>query len=209
MRVPFFILPLFVLLSGCAAIETTYDIQAGANWGGIIENSDIDAVSGATRASANIGIHPVFDIRGRMVETGIDFLNYNQSFTYMDITENYDGKRDFRYGELRLPLTYNIQFFRDENNRGRLLLKLGLSGGYRIYENIEDSGTVPDYTFNRFSLGPVFGLSSTPLKISDRLDMGFYFDFMRGTKIYDDFYISPELMGNISNIKFGVVLKVK
>jgi hypothetical protein len=200
---------LFLLLAGCAAVETTCDIQAGGSWGGIIEDNGVDAVSGATKLRPGIGIHPVFTIKDRMIETGLDFLSYNQTFTYLDNTENYNGTREFSYGELRLPLTYNIQFFRDENRQGKLLLKLGISGGLRIYENIRDNGAVPDYTFDRFSLAPTFGLSSVPLRINDRLSLGLYFDFMRGTVIYNDFYTSADLAGNISNLKFGAVLRLK
>ncbi len=219
MRSLFLIILLIYLLLGCSTtskvenrnqkIITTHDIQVGRNWGGIIEDAKIDAVTGATKSSINIGYHPAFNICGKMIETGIDFLNYSQSFTYFDNTNNYDGKREFRYAEFRLPLTYNFQLFRDNNNEGLLKIKLGISSGYRIYENIKHSGETPDYTFDKFSIGPTLGLSTTPFKLNNKLKLGIYIDFVRASKVYKDYYTTTNEVGNMSNLKFGIVLKIK
>lgn len=209
MRYLFLIIPAICLLTGCAATKTTYNIQAGGSWGGIIEDTEIDAVTGATGMGISLGVHPAFHIHRRMLETGVDFLTYNQFFTYSDNEENYDGKRDFKFGELRVPITYNFQLFRDNNDEGLLQIKLGLSAGYLLYENINDSGTVPDYTFDKFSIGPTLGLSIIPIKLGDKLQLGLYLDVVRASKVYKDHYITTDNIGNLSNLKFGAVLKIQ
>jgi hypothetical protein len=119
-----------------------------------------------------LDVHPAVNINRRLVETGLDFLTYNQSWTYLDANENYDGKRDLKFGELRVPLTYNFQLFRDNNDKGLLQIKIGLSAGYILYNNITDNGTVPDYTLDNFSIGPSFGLSPIPIKLNEKLELG-------------------------------------
>ena len=209
MRYLYLIFPLFFLLSGCASIQTTFNVQAGASWGGIIEDTEIDAVTGATNMGIGLGVHPAININRRLVETGLDFLTYNQSWTYLDGSENYDGKRDLRFGELRVPLTYNFQLFRDDNDEGLLQIKLGLSAGYILYHNFTDNGTVPDYTLDNFSIGPSFGISTIPIKLGDKLQLGFYLDALRASKVYSDHYLTTNNVGNMSNIKFGAVLKIR
>ena len=214
----FVIIPTLCLLMGCSTTSKvenskqniiTYNIQVGTSWGGIIEDTKIDAVTGATSSSINFGFHPEFNILDKNIETGIDFLYYKQSFTYLDNVEGFDGKREFRFAELRVPLTYNFQLFKNEYSEGRLLIKLGLSAGYRVYENIEQIGTVPDYTFDEFSIGPTLGLSTTPFTINNKLKLGFYLDLVRGSKVYEDPYITTDEVGNMSNMKFGILLKFR
>lgn len=207
------------LLLGCSTTSevansnqkllNSHNFQAGGSWGGIIEDTKIDAVSGATKSSVNIGFHPTLNIHGHLIETGIDFLHYNQTFTYFDNTNNYDGKREFNYSEIRLPITYNFQFLKNTNNEGQLIIKLGMSLGYRISENIKNSGEVPDYTFDKFSIGPTLGLSTIPFKLNDKYRLGIYVDFVRASKIYKDYYTVADDLGNMSNLKFGIVLNIK
>ncbi|KPL13888.1 MAG: hypothetical protein AMS26_12770 [Bacteroides sp. SM23_62] len=201
-------IPVIFLLAGCAVTKTSYHIQAGGSWGGIIEDTKMDAVTGATKMGVNLGVHPAVNINRRLVETGLDFLTYNQSWMYFDAGENYDGKRDLKFGELRFPLTYNFQLFRDSNDEGQLQIKLGLSAGYILYHKFTDSGTVPDYTLDNFSIGPAFGLSTIPIKLNDKLQLGLYLDFVRVSKVYKDLYITTDNVGNLSNIKFGAVLRI-
>lgn len=209
MRFIYLTIPVIFLLTGCASIKTTYNVQAGASWGGIIEDTEIDAVTGATNLGVSLGVHPAININRRMVETGLDFLTYHQSWTYLDAGENFDGTRDFKYGELRVPLTYNLQLFRNSDDEGLIQLKLGLSAGYIIYHKFADSGTVPDYSLDNFSIGPSFGISTIPIKLNDKLQLGFYLDALRGSKVYKNHYITTDNVGNISNIKFGAVLKIR
>ncbi len=209
MRFIFLTITVIFLLIGCASIKTTYHVQAGGSWGGIIEDTEIDGVTGATNWGVSLGVHPNFYIGRRLLETGLDFLTYHQSWTYLDTGENYDGTRDLKFGELRIPLTYNFQLFRNSDDEGLIQLKLGLSAGYIIYHNFSDTEVVPDYSLDNFSIGPAFGLSTIPIKLNDRLQLGIYLDFVRTSKVYKDFYITTDNVGNLSNIKFGAVLKIR
>lgn len=209
MRNLYLYIPILILIAGCASVKPTYNVQAGGSWGGIIEDTEIDAVTGATKMGISLGVHPNINIGRRLVETGLDFLTYNQSWTYLDAGENYDGNRDLNYGEVRVPLTYNFQLFRDKNDEGLIQIKLGLSAGYILYHKFSDSGTVPDYTLDNFSIGPSFGISTIPIKLNEKLQLGFYLDALRGSKVYKDQYITTDNVGNVSNIKFGAVLKIR
>lgn len=219
MKYLYLVLLLLCFLVGCSStfkvkninqrLIANHIIQVGGNWGGIIEDNKIDAVTGATKSSIHIGYHPVLNIQGHVMETGIDFLNYNQSFTYLDHSNNFDGKREFNYAEIKLPITYNFQLFRDDNNEGRLIIKLGISSGYRIFESIKDSKNIPEYTFDKLSFGPTFGLSSTPIKLNNKLRIGIYLDFVRASKVYKDYYTVDDGVGNMSNLKFGAILKIR
>lgn len=218
MRIPTVFVLLVLLISSASTTKSTeddpklkiaYNFHAGSSWGGIIEDGTIDAVSGATKFGLNLGVHPTFDINGRMLETGLDYIQYNQSFTYQDAETGYDGVRNLNYGELRVPLTYNFQLFRDENNEGILQLKLGFSAGYRIHEKIEHSGSTPNFSFDKFSIGPSFGIAVIPFNISDNYKLGFYVDFMRGSKVYSDDYTEVNDSGQLSNLKFGLMLRMR
>jgi len=218
MRNSFLLLP-WVLLISCAsttklsdddrAVKIGYNLHVGSSWGGVIEDATIDAVTGATKFGFNIGVHPTIDIRGRMIETGLDYIQYNQSFSYQDSEAGFNGERKLNYGELRVPVTYNFQLFRDKDNEGILQLKLGLSAGYRIHENIEDSGNNPAFTFDKFSIGPTLGVSIVPFKISENYKLGLYFDVMRGSKVYTDEYTVINDFGQLSSIKFGLMLRMR
>jgi hypothetical protein len=68
---------------------------------------------------------------------------------------------------------------------------------------------IPDYSLDNFSIGPSFGISTIPLKLNDKLQLGFYLDAFRASKVYTDPYITTDNVGNISNIKFGAILKIR
>jgi hypothetical protein len=157
----------------------------------------------------SLGVHPDFYIGRRLLETGFDLLTYHQSWTYLDAGENYDGTRDFKFCELRVPLTYNFQLFRNSDDEGLFQLKLGLSAGNIIYHKFTNNGTVPDYSLDNFSIGPSFGISTIPIRLNDKLKLGFYLDALKGSKVYKDHYITTDNIGNISNIKFGAVLQLR
>lgn len=185
-----------------------HNLQIGSSWGGIIENMEVDAVTGATKNRLNAGYHAVIKVQNKMLETGVDLLNYQQSFTFTD-TDNYNGKRNFNYREVRLPLTYNFQLWRNKNNNGIFRVKTGLSAGYRYYQKIEDSGNLPGYSFKRFSMGPTLGISLLPISITDDLSIGTYIDFLLASKVYNDYYTKAPDIGNMSYIKFGIFLELK
>lgn len=207
------------LFMGCAStlnapqrkqkLINSHSLQVGANWGGIIDDTKIDAVSGATRNCLHIGYHPTLHIRGHLLETGFDLLNFKQTFSYTGHESLYKGKRDFRYTQFGIPLSYNFQLFRDANHEAQLLLKLGISASYRIADKITEQGQLPCYAFDHFSMGPAFGISSTPFSLNDQFSLGLYLDFMLGSNVYSDDFSAADGIGNMSNIKFGMIVKMK
>jgi hypothetical protein len=82
--------------------------QAGANKGGMVENTNmeeipgvtVDAFSGATRAGFNVGTRVSYPIGKIRLETGIDFMQNSQTFTYNDALNHNIGKRDFATNQL-------------------------------------------------------------------------------------------------------------
>ena len=205
-----------ILLLGCATtsdvekkeVSVSYDVRAGAGWGGIIEDTQVDAVTGATNLGLTAGIHPSINIHGHVVETGVDIQTYSQSFTYNDTEAGYAGKRDFNLTELSIPLTYNFQFFNNADMESIVQVRLGLTAGYIISNKITDSGTVPDYTLNSFSIGPTLGITAIPFKLSDNIRLGLYFDLTRASQVYEEIYISED-SGDMSSLRLGLFLKFK
>ncbi len=189
-------------------VGVSYDIRAGAGWGGIIEDTQVDAVTGATNLGFTAGIHPAINIHGYVVETGIDVQTYSQSFTYNDPDAGFDGKRDFSLTELSIPLTYNFQFFNNSDLESIVQVRLGLTAGYIISDKITNNGTVPEYTLDNFSIGPTLGLTAIPFKLSDNMRLGFYFDLTRASEVYKDIYITED-SGDMSSLRLGLFVKFK
>ena len=160
---------------------SSFSFFAGPSIGGIIDNTETDAVSGATK------------------------ITFSQTFMYMDTTYEIDGTRNFSFQQLRLPLTCNFHFFKNANNKPLLILKLGLSVGYIFSIKIIDNGTLPNYIMETWDFGPGLGLSIHPITISNKFDLGLYYDLYRGRRVYRDYYNIE--MGNLSFMKFGLGLR--
>jgi len=196
--------------------HSTISILAGLSSGGLVDNtemsgitgvSNIDAITGATKTLFNSGVHTEIDIKGHKIETGLDYISFDQSVEYKMPSLSVNGQRDIRFHQLRLPLTYNFQFFRDSQNYPRLILKAGLSGGYTFSKSVSDFGNIPDYTFTNWDYGPTLGVSVFPLQLKQNYRIGFYLDLYRGSQIYEDVYHKAEGIGGQSFMKFGVVLQ--
>ncbi len=184
---------------------SSFSFFAGPSIGGIIDNTETDAVSGATKIKYNAGLHSEINIKKYFIETGLDYITFSQTFIYMDTTYEIDGTRNFSFQQLRLPLTCNFHFFKNAKNNPLLILKLGLSIGYTFSIKITDSGILPDYFMETWDFGPGLGLSIHPITISNKFDLGLYYDLYRGRRIYRDFYNMN--MGNLSFMKFGLGLR--
>lgn len=184
---------------------SSFSFLSSLSSGGIIEDTEIDAVSGATSLTYSAGVHSEINIRGHILETGLDYISFKQDFTYLDHSQGIDGTRDFSYHQLRLPVTYNFQFFKNNENKPLLIFKAGLSVGYTFSKTITDNGALPDYRMNKFNFAPTIGLASYPIKINNKYDLGFYLDLFRSGKFYEDVYNKE--MGNLSNLKFGLILR--
>ncbi|MCD4793804.1 MAG: hypothetical protein K8R54_11250 [Bacteroidales bacterium] len=184
---------------------SSFSFLGGCSTGGIIEDTETDAVSGATTMKYNTGVHSEISIKGRLLETGLDYIAFKQAFTYLDPAQSIDGVRDFSFHQLRMPLTYNFQLFKNNENRALLFLKAGLSIGYTFSETITDKGTLPEYSMNNFNFAPTVGLATYPIRINNKFDLGLYLDIFRGAVIYEDIYNKE--MGFLSNLKFGLSVK--
>jgi len=100
--------------------RTSISILAGLSAGGLVENtimsgisglSETDAITGTTKSSFNAGIHSEINIKGHVIETGLDYPGFDQSFTYDLPSFNVNGVKDVRFHQLRLPMTYNFSIF--------------------------------------------------------------------------------------------------
>jgi hypothetical protein len=132
-----------ILISGCRTSDINkgqtgkwapkYQIEMGANKGGIIENTDFallpevspDAFSGATKTGGNIGIHAVLPLRYNAVQLGLVYMYNQQTFIYNDVINNHFGERKLDVSQLMLPTTFNIGLFRKSNPQGLFQLKFG------------------------------------------------------------------------------------
>lgn len=195
---------------------STISILAGLSYGGHVDNtvmsgindvSNIDAVTGATKTRFNAGIHTEINLKGHFIETGLDYISFDQSVEYKLPSFSVAGNRDFNFHQLRLPLTYNLHLFKNNQNYPGLILKAGLSVGYTFSKSITGNGNVPDYKFTNWDYGPTLGFMIYPLQFKQNYRMGIYLDLYRGSRIYEDIYHQSEGMGGHSFMKFGIVLQ--
>ena len=209
MKKIFVVLVLSISMS-CSVSEKTQtnnkhhlNIYAGHSKGGIVENTKMDKVdnaapdafSGATYLGGYTGIHYEYNLKHNCIETGIDAFINNQKFTYNDAANQYFGERKIVSTQLRVPVTYNFTILRYKNLNHLLQLKLGLSPSYIFYSVNESGISLPDYSLKHFSVGPVFGLTLTPLTFKNQSKLGFSYDVMRSGKVYDDFYQNGKMPG--------------
>ncbi|HPG41509.1 MAG TPA: hypothetical protein PLP19_10330 [bacterium] len=202
--------------AGGAVPQNTVSLLVGAAKGGLVENKDmleldnvaaVDAITGATKTTFNAGIHSTLNIKGHQVETGLDYINFNQSVGYALPSFAVAGDRDFSFQQLRLPVTYNFQFLKNAQEEPRFIIKAGFSAGFTIAKSIAENGNLPDYDFKALDYGPTFGMAFYPYQFSSQYRTGLYFDLYRGTKIYDDVYHQAHGMGGQSYMKFGIVIQ--
>ena len=191
-------------------------IHAGVSSGGLVDNmkmveikgvSEVDAISGATNMQFNAGIHSEINIKHNKIETGLDYISFDQSVEYEMPSFSVTGNRNFKFHQFRLPLTYNFQFLKSNNSYPKLILKAGLSYGYTFSQSITGDVNIPDYKFTNWDIGPTIGISYYPLQIKQNYRIGIYFDMYRGSRIYDDIYHEAKGIGSQSFMKFGVILQ--
>lgn len=200
-------------------------VQAGINHGDIIDNTDmselentdaaasgpvdteVDAFSGATKIGANIGMHVLFPVRKNNIETGIDYMLSNQTLNYNSDILGYQGSRKINTSQFIIPVTYNFSCFTKKYDDGLFQIKLGYLMQLNMFA-VSNSGTLPDYSTTGFSCGPVFGISTTALKLSNGSSLGLYFDVYRGSQIYEDLYNQKDFeMPGSSFFKAGVIYR--
>lgn len=190
--------------------------QLGANKGGIIENTDfeqipnteVDAYSGATNTGFNAGVKVLFPIRRNAIETGLDYMYNNQTFTYKDNINGYNGERKLGTSQFMVPLTFNVGLFRKKYEEGLITFKFGYLVQYNSVNIDNVTGVMPEYKLNSFSNGFTCGLASSPFHFKNGTKIGLYIDIYRGSQVYEDFYSQKKFeMPGTSFIKYGISLQ--
>jgi hypothetical protein len=197
-----------IMLLGCTTTQTNgpvsdwkpdYRISAGANSGGIVENTDMkeagglqpDAFTGATHTGIHAAGHVILPVRKNAVVTGLEVMNNNQTFTYNDDINGFYGNRKISTTQLMIPLTYRFGFFRKNNPDGLLQLRLGYLAQLNFLSVNDDGSQLPAYSSKKYSGGLTLGLAVVPFKFEHGGQLGLYVDGYRGTRIYEDFYNQP------------------
>jgi len=195
-----------------------YRVVAGINHGGIVENTNmndiedvvVDAISGATKIGVNSGIHSLLPLRRNYIEAGVDYIFNNQTFTFNDVSNDYFGQRKIASSQFMLPITYNIGLFRKKYSDGLFQIKPGYVFQYNLYNVKDESPGLPEYTTNNFSKGITLGIASTPFKLKNDSYLGLYFDFYRGSQMYNDLYNRSTFeMPGSSYFKAGIIYQFK
>jgi hypothetical protein len=206
-------------ITGATKAKISFAVLAGGSYGGLVHNenmhgisgvSDVDAITGATNLTYNAGIHTILKGHGRTIETGLDYVNLNKSIEYEMPSLLLNGTRNFELYQLRLPVTYNFGFFKNNLDQSKLVLKVGLSAGYTFSKTIEDSENsenMPEYEFSNWDLCGKFSLCFYPFDFKQNYRLGFYFDAYRGFKAYDDIYHESAYLGGNAFAKFGVIFE--
>lgn len=182
-------------------------VKGGGNWGGFIESTEVDAVSGATKTGLDIGIRGEYNIRRHGVESGADYLTFEQKIEYNDPANDYYGAFETKYRILHVPATFNLNLLRSGSLNPVLTLKAGVAMDFLLDEKIERVGVTPDHELKSFSFGPTLGLLVTPIHI-DRFSAGAYFDVFRGSGIFEEnVYHSGSGLGCMTHMQYGVMIK--
>ncbi len=212
------LLSLFSCTTGATVRLSGVSLLSGVSAGGIVENSgtsgiegagDADSISGATEPGYNGGVHAEWEWKNHHAETGFDYIGFAQSVDYDLPGFGVEGRRDFRFHQIRMPLTYNLHLLKNMESDPGLILKAGLSGGYTFHESIEDSGSLAEYRFSRWDFGPTLGAAVYPFPEGKAFRMGFYLDFYRGSRIFEDIYHQEEGLGGQSYMKLGVTIETR
>ena len=207
------ILSLFFLM-GCAGQSPLYRIQAGANKGGIVENTDLtlidnagaDAFTGATRRGVNASGKVMLPLKRNYIETGIDLMHNSQTFTYKDAVYGFTGERSLSVTQFMIPLTYSIALFKENHPGGLFQVKFGYTAQINLFSNSDGNGNMPGYSTNCFSNGATIGFSTTPFRLNNGARLGLFLDAYRGTRAYEDFYNRTDFeMPGTSYIKYGII----
>jgi hypothetical protein len=162
-------------------MEANYRVQVvltGRNYENtdmkVVPNAEVDAYSGATKTGFNAGGRVILPLKRNAVETGVDFMYNNQTFTYNDATNGYSGTRKVGTSQVMIPVTYSIPFFRKSNPQGSFQVKLGYLAQINMF-NVSSSGTnLPAYSTKAFSNGFTLGVSTTPFRLKNGAKVGLF-----------------------------------
>jgi hypothetical protein len=195
-----------------------FSFQAGTNKGGIVENTDmgvidgatIDAFTGATRRGFNAGARISFPFRVISLETGLDYMLNNQTFSYNDPVNQYAGQRKLLSNQFILPTTINFMFFRKRQYDGMLQVKAGHLMQYNFISSTSEQGVLPPFSISNWSNGFTGGATLTPFVLRNGDRIGIFIEFYRGSSIYRDYYNPDDVaLSGSSFSKFGLIYKLK
>jgi hypothetical protein len=209
---------IIMAFAGCAPISrniqsslnspaSAISIYGGTNWGGIVENRNIDGITGATKLKYSGAAYYQFELENHQIETGLEYVSFDQQISYQDPLNSISGGRNISFSQIRIPFTYHFPFFSDIRGIPLLTFKAGISIGYLINKNVVDVGSLPQYKLNKTDIGFAAGLAFQPLKIGRNGRIGFFLDAYRGNQVYEDIYHKSGQAGNGSALKFGIFLK--
>ncbi len=188
-------------------------IYTGGNWGGLTGSlpfSETTNVSHATKLGANIGLHTELNIYGNHIETGLDYVYYNQDFIYNDSLNNISGTRTFFLHALTIPLTYNFHFFNREDGNPWLVFGIGMFGSWFFYEKVTDAGRLTDYHLNNANYGIYLHFIFYPFEFLDKNLLGIYVNLSRSinsNNFYSDKYILNNNAAGTASTTFGLAMK--
>jgi hypothetical protein len=228
MKTQTYFLVALIILTGCASSrkvseayqnrKVKFGVEAGANKGGIVENTDlskvenapVDGFTGATSMGFHAGGHAVIPVGRNDVQAGLNYFYSPQKFTYNDAVNSYFGTRKISLSQLVVPVTYNINLFKRKLDAGTLSLKIGGVLEYNM-PSIRDEGShLTDYSIKKLSGGVTLGISTMPFRFSDQSRLGLSFDVYKGTQIFDDFYNRAEYeMPTSSYMKLSIIYQFK
>lgn len=185
------------------AWKSRFEVIAGVNTGGIVENTNMDEVgsepdafTGATKKNGSeLGIHTGGHVQlpvwSQAILTGVEVMYNKQEFYYNDAQMGYYGMRKIGTTQVMVPLCFQAGFFRKQQADGMLKLKIGYVSQLNFVDVADDASELPNYSHNTYSGGINLGISLTPFTFHNGARLGFYVDGYRGTRIYEDYYNQP------------------
>lgn len=216
---PVFLLTVFASGLGQSPFEQPeykYSFLLGINGGGMVENSELkglkgatgaDAITGATKLQITVGVHRNFKILGQWFETGFDFLDFDHSIDYNLPSFHRHGSIRFSFQQIRLPIRYKLQIYNNQYTEKNVTVNFGLSFGYSLFKEEHSTGNMPHYSIRQTDWGPSLGLVIFPFSSTYLKNGGFFVDAYRGSQIFDDPFHKASGVGNNSYLKFGFIAR--
>ncbi|MDO9512149.1 MAG: hypothetical protein Q7J34_10355 [Bacteroidales bacterium] len=210
---------IFLLLSGCSPLQhgnrhIQYRINAGANSGGITENTDlglipglgIDAVSGATKIGLHSGAQLVIPLNSNAIQSGIEFMANHQVITFNDNTNGFIGQRNITLNQWMLPLSYIMVVGGNKRDGGYLQFKIGALLQYNRVHIYDHAANLPEFETKPISGGINLGVISFPFRFQNGSALGLYIEGYRGSRIYTDYYNPQNIQTpGSSYLKAGII----
>jgi hypothetical protein len=185
--------------------RTNFYAIAGLNLiTGIVDNNEIELITGATKIGSKAGLRTELKVVGdkHYIETGIDIQHLLQSIEYHNVQKT----RDFNILICRIPITYNYHFLKPDKSPF-VIIKIGNYLSFYPYKKITSNEFLPDYSIKNSSREMILNITCFP--INNRF--GFSFEGMKSfTKLYEDKYhqFSDDTKGGISGFTVGVQYKI-